>query len=87
MSLDEDPEKWTREERKRLGELCRRANTLFEGGDGPTLGQAIARAAAQMDLTLEPRLEERVLLTIGRVALGGGIEAYARRGGFHPGQN
>ena len=79
-----DPDNWTPAQKKQLGEMCLRAHRMFTEEDGVTIGQAIARAAAQLDIVLDERLEEAAVRSLGRVVFGGGIEAAARAQGILP---
>lgn len=87
MEFDKDPEKLTPEQRMRMGEMCQRALNMMEADRRLAMGTALARAAAQMDLTLSTQLQDAALRTVTKVMTGGGIENVARKLGILPGQN
>lgn len=74
MPFADDPVKWMR-----LGKVCQRAHALLNADSTLLLGQAIAKAAAQLDVTLSQEMESRMILTLGRVVMSGNDVTRAAR--------
>jgi len=74
----EDKEKWMR-----LGKLAMRAHALLIApGSNLKIIHAIAKAAAELDITLSEDDENRLILALGKVVMSpGGVLEVARKAG------